>query len=912
MRLGDRALIGPQVVQLDLTDACTNNCLGCWARSPLLHDEDHYDTLAKGALDLPFVRRLLPTLRELRVRELFLGGGGDPLCHDDVVEVIRAAKQHGLTVSLNTNLTLADPALIDALIDAGLDLLIVSIWAGNAATYSRLHPNKTAATFDHLTRLLQHLRDRKNATGRATPRVKLYEVISTLNFEQIPQMVAHGREVGAEEVELAVFDPIPRRTDHFTLNKQQIARTLEIVEALPTDAPPFVHTELFTRRLQNIDATKGVFDNGIVASIPCAAGWFYSRVTTVGQVHACLKAHRVAVGDLREHDLGAVWFGDGMKTFRKHTLRVDHGDPWLSNIGHDIDFALPGCFRTCDNLGHNQHIMKLEGGLTAAEKQALDAMEKAARAGRALHEIEDEYRRCLRPEPETVPPFSPPVDAAPTLHGDIDLIHQLAPGAAPWDDIEADLRDIPPGRTIRVPVTLWNVARLDRIFALIAHATGRNLDPETVRWSPRPLADLHRRVPAILARAKEVAAREHVALDLDDGHWRDALWKIAGAVRDDNQPELLRALGALTGVAFVGPRTFHLDVTNRCEADCAYCWFHSPLAEARTDPHRLTDANRDAMMSWEMFVALADDLATLETREDIVLSGKGDPLVHPRIADMVRELKARGLTVTLFTGGVRLDDALIDAFLDAELDMLYVSLSAADETTFTKLHTKLAPTAHGRIVAAVRQLLDRRRARGLVKPRVVLVDVLTNRNDEQVVDFARLAAELGVDHVRYQMAAIEDYNTALALDAKPFAALADRLAEAKRIAAAAGVEVIDNIDFQTGGHGEGGDWTGDRYARLGCLAGYVFGRAWADGMLSFCCAPRPIGTLAERGFAQWWRGDAYDRVRLAARRLGDHTGLELTDGTTLWTDVCRRCPNYEGIERVRRVLGDLGLLELLP
>jgi MoaA/NifB/PqqE/SkfB family radical SAM enzyme len=912
MRLKDRALIGPQVVQLDLTDACTNNCLGCWARSPMLQDEDHYDTLEKGALDMPFVRALLPRLVELRVRELFLGGGGDPLCHPDLVEVVRLAKQHGLSVTLNTNLTVADGALLERLADAGLDLLIVSLWAGTGETYSRLHPNKTAATFAHLTQLLKHLAALKRA--RPGPRVKLYHVVSALNFEEIPLMVEHGRHVGAEEVELAVLDPIPRRTDHFTLSHKQIVRVFEILDALPAGDTPFVHTELFRRRLHNIDATKGVFDNGIVASIPCAAGWFYSRVTTVGQVHACLKAHRVAAGDLREHDFAAVWFGDGMKTFRRHTLKLDYHDPWLQNIGHDIDFALPGCFRICDNLGHNQHIMKLDGGLTEIESDVLAAMETAARSGAALHEIEDVYRAHLAETEAAATPFSPPVKTAPaglTLHGDDALIHEPA-GGEPWVEVLAALADLPPAAPIRVPITLANCARVDRILALVRVRTGRAVDPAWAPWRPRPLTDLHRRWPATLARAAELAAAENVILELDAADWREALWKIAGAAGGANDAELERALGALTGVATIGPRTFHLDVTNRCEADCAYCWFHSPLSEARTDPHRLTDANRDAAMPWDMFERLADDLVALETSEDIVLSGKGDPLSHPRIADMVRALKTRGLAVTLFTGGHGLTDAILDALIEAKLDLLYVSLSATDEATYARLHEKLSPATFGRTVAAVRRLLDRRRAAGQNQPRVVLVDVITARNHAQVVDFAHLAADLGVDHVRYQLAAIEDYNTELALDDQARAALPERLSEARRIAEAASVDVIANIEFQTGEHGEGADWTGDRYARLGCLAGYVFGRAWADGTLSFCCAPRPIGNLNERSLADWWRSDEYDRVRLAAARLGAHRDFPLVDGTPLWTDVCRRCPNYEGIERLRTVLTELDLLDRLP
>lgn len=893
MRLGDRALIGPETVQLDLTDDCTNNCLGCWARSPLLKDEDHYDTLEKGALDLAFVRRLLPQLRDLRVRELFLGGGGDPLCHPDVVAVIREAKQNDLTVTLNTNFTLADEALVEQLIDAGLDRLFVSVWAGAAATYARLHPNKTEAAFHHLSRLLRRLAERKKERGIATPRVKLYEVINSLNLEEIPLMVAHGREVGADEVEFAVFDPIPRRTEMFTLDAKQIVHAVELAQHLPNESsPPVVHRELFLRRLQNIDAPKGAFDNGIVASIPCAAGWFYSRVTTVGQVHACLKAHRVPVGDLRRGDFAAAWFGAALGQFRAHTVRIDPYDFWLRQIGHDIDFALPGCFRVCDNLGQNQAIMRRVGELSPAENALLDVMTEAAREDASLARLEAIYRR-----------HEPVV-----LHGDNDLVHALGDDAAPWDETLRRMRASSPQDPIRVPVTIANVARLDRLFALLREMTGRDLDPALAKLEPLPLASLPARWAAQLDALGEHAARANVRLDRADDGWRGVAQRFADAASGGDQAELLRALGAVTGTVFLGPRTFHLDVTNHCEADCAYCWFHGPLAETRDDPYRLTDANRHEQMPWPMFAALADDLAALGAREDVVLSGKGDPLSHPRIADMIRALKERGLAVTLFTGGHRLDESAIQAILDAELDLLYVSLSAASEATFARLHERLAPGTFGRITAAVSRLVELRRAAGKDRPRIVLVDVLTNRNDGEIADFARLAARLGVDHLRYQLAAIEPYNTELAIPPERLARLGARLAEAKSIAAAAGIAVVANIYLQTASVGmTDANWTEDRYRRLGCLAGFVFGRAWADGTLSFCCAPRPIGNLRERSFAAWWRSDTYDRVRLAARQLGRHPGFPLADGGPLWTDVCRRCPNYEGIERLREVLHGLGL-----
>jgi MoaA/NifB/PqqE/SkfB family radical SAM enzyme len=917
MQGGERALIGPQVAQLDLTDACTNNCLGCWARSPLLKDEDRYDTLEKGALDLPFVRQLLPILRGLRVEELFLGGGGDPLCHPDVIAVVRAAKALGFYVTLNTNFTLADERLIEELIAAGLDLAIVSVWAGTGPTYARLHPNKTEAAFEHLTAMLRRLAEAKQKSGRTAPRVKLYDVICALNLEEIPLMYEHARAVEADEMEFAVLDPIPRRTDVFTLDARQIERALELAAALPSDGRPFAHRTLFARRLRNVDAVKGSFDNGIVASIPCAAGWFYSRVTTVGQVHACLKAHRFPVGDLRQHDYRAVWCGGGMAEFRRHTRRLDVNDPWLRIIGHDIGFALPGCFRICDNLGHNQRVMEIAGGLSPDERETIDAMAAAAQQGAELSAIEDIFRARFAPQsPEAAQPFSPPVEIVGepglVLHGDIDLIHELGKGARPWNKVVDELGNLGADVPIRVPVTMRNVARLDCLFALIRERTGRAVDPAWVKLEPRPLDDIHCRWPALIARAKGLARPLGVELDFAGEEWPNALWRVAQASRPDNEAELLRALGAATGRAFVGPRTFHLDVANACGSDCVYCWFHSPLAAARDDPYRLTEQNRAAMMDFAMFEALADDLAALEAKEDVVLSGKGDPLTHPRLIDMLRGLRERGLRTTLFTGGLRLDEPIVRACLEAKVAMLYVSLSAASEATFAKLRTGAPREAFGRISGAVKRLIEMRRAAKQEQPRVVLVDVITSRNDGEVADFARQAASLGVDHVRYQLAAIESYNAELALPPERLAALPAALAEARRILETAGATIVDNIDFQTGGHGEGADWTGDRYRRLGCLAGWVFARAWADGELSFCCAPRPIGNLSARRFRDWWASDEYDRLRLAARRLGDHPDFALADGAPLWSDVCRRCPNYEGIERLRRVLTDLDLLRMLP
>jgi uncharacterized Fe-S cluster-containing radical SAM superfamily enzyme len=57
----------------------------------------------------------------------FFRGLGEPLSHPNIVDMVRQAKALGLSVELITNATLLDKSLASQLIDAGLDMLWVSL-----------------------------------------------------------------------------------------------------------------------------------------------------------------------------------------------------------------------------------------------------------------------------------------------------------------------------------------------------------------------------------------------------------------------------------------------------------------------------------------------------------------------------------------------------------------------------------------------------------------------------------------------------------------------------------------------------------------------------------------------------------------------------------------------------------------
>jgi len=393
IRMGDRAFVGPQTVQIDLTDECNNNCVGCWARSPFLREEDNYDGLSKGTLDTAWVLNLIPDLKELGVEHIFLGGGGEPFCHMDIMRIIESFKVAKFQVTVNTNFTLLDEQRTRWLFDLRPDNLIVSLWAGTGETYSKLHPNKTSKTFERITENLLLLRRLKKENQIPTPRIKIYNVINRSNYSELAQMIRYGREVGVDLVEFAVFDPIPQRTDVFLLNPEQILFCQKFFENFVDNSPPEVHYRLFLRRLGHPDAVRGAYDNGIYLNTPCTAGWTYARITTVGEVHSCLKSHRIPVGNICKSSFRDIWFSEAQNEFRKNTIKIDVDNPYLKNIGHDIQFPLPGCFRICDNLGENLATNDFLHGLNDLELTMLSEMERKAGEGAGIPELELLYKR---------------------------------------------------------------------------------------------------------------------------------------------------------------------------------------------------------------------------------------------------------------------------------------------------------------------------------------------------------------------------------------------------------------------------------------------------------------------------------------------------------------------------------------
>lgn len=230
---GEQVFAGPELLEIDLTNFCNLDCVGCWNHSPLLGEDRLAGEEKQRRLPTELVLKLVDDAARLGARRVQLSGAGDPLCHPDALAIIERIKQHRLECTLITNGTLLTDSVCHRLVEIGLDHLTVSVWAGTPEIYTAVHPNQKTKTLLQLKKSLQRLHERKAAQKTYKPQVKIYNVICHRNAADLSQMITFAVEALAEHVEFTPIDIVPGRTDELALTAEDRATILRQLNDLP-------------------------------------------------------------------------------------------------------------------------------------------------------------------------------------------------------------------------------------------------------------------------------------------------------------------------------------------------------------------------------------------------------------------------------------------------------------------------------------------------------------------------------------------------------------------------------------------------------------------------------------------------------------------------------------------------------
>jgi radical SAM superfamily enzyme YgiQ (UPF0313 family)/MoaA/NifB/PqqE/SkfB family radical SAM enzyme/LEA14-like dessication related protein len=366
---GSYAYKGPYCVQIDLTNNCNNDCIGCWCNSPLLKDKKIKDNIKQQSLPLEIVKKTIDQLHRMGTKEIYFAGGGEPFMHPDIMEILEHVKSKQMRCYINTNFTLVTEDMVKRLAELKVDNLVVSVWAGNARTYHQTHPNQSEGMFYQIKGTLKLL----NSLKQEVPRTNIYNVISNMNYSEIEQMFDFAIETGSDSVEFTVIDTIPDATDALILSKPQRKEVLAGVQKIkqrlnsPDNAKVNVQAlEQFVRRIDTADAQSANYDKKILSEMPCYIGWLFARILADGNVNFCLKAHRIPVGNIYANDFSYIWNNRKQQEFRKRALCSAKDDVFFSFIGNDPDSKV-GCYKSCDDLVRNINMHKKIQSLSRLE-----------------------------------------------------------------------------------------------------------------------------------------------------------------------------------------------------------------------------------------------------------------------------------------------------------------------------------------------------------------------------------------------------------------------------------------------------------------------------------------------------------------------------------------------------------------
>lgn len=172
--------------------------------------------------------------------------------------------------------------------------------------------------------------------------------------------------------------------------------------------------------------------------------------------------------------------------------------------------------------------------------------------------------------------------------------------------------------------------------------------------------------------------------------------------------------------------TLNVEITNRCNLRCVYCPVNRDLARPKTE------------MPFEAFVDLLDRSPTVET---LLPFQWGEPLLHPRWADMLRAAKARGIRTFLTTNGTFLGPAERRAILDSGVVRLTVSVDGDDAIHRRTRGVELAPIRER--VGALRRERDAAGSRLRID-----VSMVVDAQTEGALDAYRAAWTPVVDRVQ--------------------------------------------------------------------------------------------------------------------------------------------------------------------
>ncbi len=299
----DRLSAYPAVIYIEATSTCNLRCPMC----PITMDLPEYRYSVKH-FQLDLLEKLKAPLRH--ARRCFLSGGGEPLLHPRLFEIIKAVKNAGAEVIFNSNGTLLGEKEALRFIEAGVECISFSIDGATRGTYEAI---RVPAKFEKVLANIRRLARLKKEANSSTPYINIQFTVIDANHREIPGLIPLARSLGANQVVAEPLTPVfnfdPRYRAYYEAHAVHADAVLEGLKAAQDNArnSGMIFSSHYLYREEHPERTE-----------LCGQPWITFGVRADGRVFTCCGTPE-RMGHLAESEFDDIWNSEAYRKLR-HAL----------------------------------------------------------------------------------------------------------------------------------------------------------------------------------------------------------------------------------------------------------------------------------------------------------------------------------------------------------------------------------------------------------------------------------------------------------------------------------------------------------------------------------------------------------------------------------------------------------------
>lgn len=194
------------------------------------------------------------------------------------------------------------------------------------------------------------------------------------------------------------------------------------------------------------------------------------------------------------------------------------------------------------------------------------------------------------------------------------------------------------------------------------------------------------------------------------------------------------------------PQRISIEICTTCNLACKMC-FLTGFKERKI----IKESDYlNKFFDVDLFKKLIDELTTEASLErgstpfSLIFTG-GEPLLHPKIFELLAYARSKGAGITLFTNGTLINPEIAEKIVQAKPEALMFSVEGPEQ-----IHNEIRGEGNfKKTYDAINLIQSQKKLLGLNKPRIFINTVMNSSNIKYLLDVISLAESLHIDGISF-------------------------------------------------------------------------------------------------------------------------------------------------------------------